>query len=275
MITFIFTVKKREIKEDFLQRFNVFYGEKEVFIAAEEGKTLNLLPSSEVSAHIAYFNSGTREEDMIQSLIGKVNAETLVIVRDGEEPIFFEDLKSAIVKQREGYDIVLLKNSKGENKFKTFFSNILKACAAKMFGFNFFEGELTVEVFGANAINILKTNGTGLLSKINRWVGAKICYVNSTVEKKSFNSKKQKNLKLITLLCFLAFTLVLAGSICLGVFVSLPWLAILGLIFLNFVTGTIAIYNLLRYYTSYRVGDLTASKVAIINTVEVIKNDEQ
>ena len=60
----------------------------------------------------------------------------------------------------------------------------------------------------------------------------------------------------------------------LGVLVSLPWLAILGLIFLNFVVATIAVYNLLRYYTDYRVGDLTASKVAIIDFVEV-KNDEQ
>ena len=274
MITFIFTVKKREIKEDFLQRFNVFYGEKEVFIAVEEGKNLNLTPSPEVSAHKAYFNKDTREEDMIESLISRVNAETLVIVRDGEKPIIFEDLKNAVVKQREGYDIVLLKKEKGENKFKTFFSNILKASAAKMFGFNFFDGELTVEVFGANAINILKTNGTGNLAKINRWVGASVGYVNADVEKKTFKSKKQNNLKLITIFNFLAFILVLAGTIVLGVLVSLPWLAILGLIFLNFVVATIAVYNLLRYYTDYRVGDLTASKVAIINFVEV-KNDEQ
>lgn len=274
MITFIFPLKKRKIQENFLENFNVFSDEVQVYFALEEGEKLNLLPVSNVTAFIAYFNKDTSEEDMIESLVGKITTQTLVIVRDGEVPVSFSALKECVVKQREGYDIVLMKKNKKENKFKNFFSNMLKAFASKMFGFKFFEGELTVEVFGMNALNILKTNGTGNLSKIDRWVGANIFYVSADVEKKTFKSKKQKGLKISTALNILAFILVLAGTITLGVMFSLPWLAVLGLIFANLVFATLSVYNLLRLYTNVKVGDLTASKVAIIDLVEV-KNDEQ
>lgn len=274
MITFIFPLKKRKLQENFLENFNVFSDEVQVYFALEEGEKLNLLPVSNVTAFIAYFNKDTSEEDMIESLVGKITTQTLVIVRDGEKPVNFSSLKECVVKQREGYDIVLMKKNKKENKFKNFFSNILKAFASKMFGFKFFEGELTVEVFGMNALNILKTNGTGNLSKIDRWVGANIFYVSADVEKKTFKSKKQKGLKISTALNILAFILVLAGTITLGVMFSLPWLAVLGLIFANLVFATLSVYNLLRLYTNVKVGDLTASKVAIIDLVEV-KNDEQ
>lgn len=274
MITFIFPLKKRKLQENFLENFNVFSDEVQVYFALEEGEKLNLLPVSNVTAFIAYFNKDTSEEDMIESLVGKITTQTLVIVRDGEVPVSFSALKECVVKQREGYDIVLMKKNKKENKFKNFFSNMLKAFASKMFGFKFFEGELTVEVFGMNALNILKTNGTGNLSKIDRWVGANIFYVSADVEKKTFKSKKQKGLKISTALNILAFILVLAGTITLGVIFSLPWLAVLGLIFANLVFATLSVYNLLRLYTNVKVGDLTASKVAIIDLVEV-KNDEQ
>ncbi len=274
MITFIFPLKKRKLQENFLENFNVFSDEVQVYFALEEGEKLNLLPVSNVTAFIAYFNKDTSEEDMIESLVGKITTQTLVIVRDGEVPVSFSALKECVVKQREGYDIVLMKKNKKENKFKNFFSNMLKAFASKMFGFKFFQGELTVEVFGMNALNILKTNGTGNLSKIDRWVGANIFYVSADVEKKTFKSKKQKGLKISTALNILAFILVLAGTITLGVMFSLPWLAVLGLIFANLVFATLSVYNLLRLYTNVKVGDLTASKVAIIDLVEV-KNDEQ
>ena len=274
MITFIFPIKKRKIGEDFLENFNIFSDEVQVYFALDKGNEIKLNEVKGVQANIAYFNEGTREEDMIESLISKINTQTLVFVRDGENPLSFDGIRKCVVKQREGYDIVLMKKEKKQNRFKDFFSNILKNLASKMFGFKFFDGELTVQVFGANAINILKMNGTGNLSKINRWVGANIGYVDGEVERKNFKDSKFKKSKISTVLYALAFMIVLAGSIMLGVFINLPWLAILGLILVNFVSATLFVYNLLSCHTRYKVGDLTASKVAIIDFMEV-KNDEQ
>ena len=112
MITFIFPIKKRKIGEDFLENFNIFSDEVQVYFALEKGNEIKLNEVKGVQANIAYFNEGTREEDMIESLISKINTQTLVFVRDGENPLSFDGIRKCVVKQREGYDIVLMKKEK-------------------------------------------------------------------------------------------------------------------------------------------------------------------
>ncbi len=269
MITFIIPIKKRKLKENFLENFKIFSDERQIFFAVEKGCELNLQTTENERAKVFFFNEGTREEDMIESLISKVDGQTLVIIRDGEKDIDFNKIKESVIKQREGNDIVVIKNSKKSNFLKTFFSKLIKSLVYKLFGFKFFDGEITVETFSNKAINILKTNGTGNLSKIDRWVGANTAHVDGDVEKKCFKDKNLNKIKLECLLFGLGFILLFVGGILLGLLVNLSWLAVFALIIGNFIIFSLLLYNLLRCYVYIKVGDLTSSKMAIIDVREI------
>ena len=269
MITFLFCVKKRNIQPTFLENFKLLEDVSVIFVGEQSNLSLkNLKPNKNIACNVFYFADGTSQEDMIQSVISKVYCHTLVLVRDDESEVDFNILNSMIKKQREGYDVVLARPAK-RNPIKNFFVKLMQKLVNYVFNFKLFDGDLTYQIFGGNAVSILKANGTALLTKVDKWLGAKIGYVeynHSVVQ----TDKNRKSLKLLSIIYSLVLGLTLGTSITLGVILPLPWLALLGLVFANMISFILFAYYILRLYISLKVGELAGKQVAIIDNVEVI-----
>ena len=267
MLTLIIIVKQRKIQNDIISLLETFCVNVQILFATEEGNDgLTELENRKENVRVVYFPRKTSEEDMIESLIDYVDGQTLCIVRDDNKPINVNLIKRCIVKQKEGYDIVMPKNNKKTNFFKKFFKKITNALVYKVFGFNLFEGNISIQCFGNNSINILKTNRTGTLTKVNKWLGANIGYVDDNVDNFRPKAKKLGKLKLWTILYFMLFIVFLSSTIALPILFSLPWLVVLLLIFGTLIGISLSLFNFLRFYIKYQVGELIANKVEIIKS---------
>ena len=270
MITFLIPVKNREITKEFLNGFKRFSGNVTLMIGSCKPIKLKS-PAKNIVIENYLFDEKASEEDIIETLTPKVYASSLVIIRDGQKDVNFEIVEKMILKQQTGYDVVLAKNNKKKNIFARFFSSILKKFVKHVFGFSFYDGELGIQVFGSNAISIMKISGTPNLTKINRWIGINIGYLETSISPCEFESKQRKSINFFTALYSIIFAVLLSATITVGILVTIPWLAILGIIFALLIAFVFSTFYVLKAYTVNKVGDLFGKKVEILKTSEVTK----
>ena len=267
MVTFIIIVKQRSIQKEILSELKNLFANIQILLATEvSNQGLKELDKKDKNVKVFHFPDNTSEEDMIESLVNVVEGQSLCIIRDDGKNVDVGLAKRCVIKQREGYDIVMPKSNKKTNFLKRFFSKLTNSIVSKVFGFNLFEGNISIQVFSKNAINILKTNGTGSLTKVNKWLGANIGYIDENIEKFKPKTNKLKNLRIWTILYFIVFVCFLATTITLPILFSIPWLLILLLIFGTLIGVSLFTFNFLRFYIKKQVGELFAKKVGIIDT---------
>lgn len=200
------------------------------------------------------YENDKSENFMLSETIKKANGDDLILVRDYFE--FATVLSDVLVGVgAKGIPLAMYRKPKKQNKFKDFFVNIYKKVVRFVFGFSLYEGDIGLMYFGNIAFSILKEMPNNiLLTKINRWSGFDVSYIEMDDLTKPVFEKHAKKKLLTQISIFASLTL-----LSLGAFVTLLVLNLLG-----FIGGLLLVVSFLGFglWLKYLI-----IKLSIIDTV--------
>ncbi|MBQ3494341.1 MAG: hypothetical protein IJA69_02890 [Clostridia bacterium] len=134
------------------------------------------------------FSENETNDDIINALVPVVFGQAMVVVRKIENNNF-EPILNVLSGFEQNNDIVLIR--KKQNKVTKFFKRILSFLIRFFYGYTLYDSNLSVCAFGEIPLNVLKqTENASTFTKINRWTGINIVYVEGECAKISFANHK-------------------------------------------------------------------------------------
>lgn len=197
------------------------------------------------------------ENEMLGQTIKKANGDELILVRDYFE--YTTILSDVLVSAgRKGVPLAMYRKPKKSNRLKDFFKKIYDKLVQFIFGFSLYEGDVGLMYFGNIPFAILKEVPNNiLLTKINRWSGFEVSYVEIDDLAKPKLEKQEKKKLLKAIVIFASIT-----ALMLGVFITFTVLKLLGFL-LSFVLivailllGCWLDYLIIKLMIIDKIGDL-------------------
>ena len=197
-----------------------FVGEISLFVLCEKSQAQSLLMHSKNAngINVLVFPDQTKEDDMISSCIKSLgNVAPLVLIRSGCNFHSAENISLLIEKIKSGADVAMLKSTKKGGKIRAWFGKTYKKLCELFFGFKFFEGNIAMVAFSETAHKILKETPIAKMTKINRWIGVDVEYI----EKKSLPKNTPQKAPLSMLINTFVWAGVLASTLFLIIFFAI------------------------------------------------------
>lgn len=213
------------------------------------------------------FPINATENGMIDTCFRNEDFESVILVRENSLDLSSE-IFNMLIENGTKNNIVMFKRLRKENKLKKFLSTSAKKLCKKFFGFTFFEGDISIQYFGQNVVEILREVNAFLPTKINKWIGIEIKYID-TPKVVSLENKLPKKIILPTIINIL----VIIGTIIFAIF--LPKLTTITVLIFMLMTLlilselTILAYNLLKIYCHKKIGSITKQKTNIFQRREL------
>ncbi|MGI5842185.1 MAG: hypothetical protein ACOX6H_02700 [Christensenellales bacterium] len=208
------------------------------------------------------FEDNKSENYMIAHALEQVKGKALILCRDYfDYATIMSDYFVEMLKHNVPIAVYRRPKQKA-NKVKMFFEKLYAKIVKLIFGYSLYDGDIGLVLFGEIPLSVLKTAiNPIILTKVNRWVGFDISYVEKDdlpePKPEKFTLKKQ-----ITTLCIESALLVLsiAGFVILAVFGKLTFL--LGLLFIVFFVlfGFLTLHAALKLSIVNYYGDLSVEK---------------
>ena len=276
MITVLMPIVNR--KQSFKEILEVFSGCEHsdkislVILTEKNNKILEEITEDSPSnfpIFVDVFSVGTSEEAMISSAIKNLETSECVLIRDAATTFSSYHINKLFEGVLLGYDVVMLKPKKQANKIKRFFQNLSKKLFKFLFGYNYYDGDIGMQYFGEQAVDILKTTNLTILTKLNKWIALSIFYVETDLKPIVFKNKTPKNF----VVSMLATSVVLVLTIFLAIF--LPKLVNLNLLFGFLIFFAISaeiiflFYDVLRIFNHKKLGVISCEKTERITRREV------
>ena len=223
------------------------------------------LSKQKFKTNLLTYPLGTSEETMLEHCIKEKVEGKLIVIRNDCTNINVNVIQMLALHLKQGADIALPKNKQKQNRIANAFRRVLSKLVIKIMNFNFYDGDITIEAFGENAVNIMKTTNSVVLTKFNRWIGMKIDYVEFDLEKTKI--KTTQNKKPIFLMIFYAILTILTlglaiyvlSSYDLGHFINTIYIILVIFYFMMFLVWS------LRLYIFLRVGSLTLEQAKLVS----------
>lgn len=210
-----------------------------------------------------FYDNTANDDSVINSYVASCDISNLVVIRD-----YNENDNSTIlnVVKNSKHDQVTMVEKK-TNKIKSFFQKIFARIVFFLFGYNFYQAELSVASFGSSLVNILKTTfSPSLFTKINKWVGVNVNYVSGTARKIKFKSKKLAKFIGLGVCCVVFLFGILFWVLAPNLISSLPLkLFFVALILMSLVGG---LFLALILYTKTKIGDIERNQAIEIKKGE-------
>jgi len=149
------------------------------------------------------FSDKIVKEEMINDLKKYLDTGKVVIVRKNIDD---DELDKFINSESE---ITMCKINR--NKFQTFWFNLWQKIMKMLFGFKYFEGDISIISFSENLFNVINNiDSLSSVSRVNKWRGVSISYIDSKTPpvKKEYNKVKAN----LMLFGWIAFSLAIIAS---------------------------------------------------------------
>ena len=224
-----------------------------LLLSQKQNKTYATLREKKnfITCHL--FPNGTLEESMIESAFMRISGPTLLIRDNFEIPELFL-IKKFLGSHQNGAEIVCIRKRKKKNKFwqkvKDFFHNTME----KLVGFNFYRGDVGMQLFGESAMQTMQATNVGTLSKINRWLAFEIAYIDEDYEQKKYKPKELKKTYANLVAFSVCAVVLLATPIIVNIFTNLSFILWLAGIVLSLMSFTLAILNLAKIISLKKIG---------------------
>lgn len=248
---------------------------KKVFPNELEKNIRNLVPNSEIvyltnkenqintEENVLYFNEAN-EDKALNSAIKLLSGKKILLIRENYNLKEFDKIEAMLLNKSTA-DIVLY--SKQRKKFNKFLFKIVNKINLLLFGYNLFDGDLSLMLFNDNPTTVLKVlDNSSVFMKINKWIGMSVCYLEN-IDFKCYKPK-EKFTKEIVMTSSFAFLFVL--SIVLWASISAFHTLLFGMIFflLTLLSLSLALITAVRLFNFYEVGRVINEKTEILNLKE-------
>ena len=216
-----------------------------------------------------YVFESDNPDEVINSLINKIEAKKLVLVREFDNNNF-DPIYNVYCGVKKDNHICIL--SKKQNKVKAFFVKIWQVVIHFLFGYYLMEGSLAYVAFGEVPFDVLKqTDNPSLYTKIDRWSGVEINRIEASSMPKVKFKPKLKN-HIIRLSCMAAVFLI---PIFLWIFVKYIQNSIalkLLSVFIMALCVSLGAIEVLLMITKLAIGDNTYENAKIKNKAKSQKD---
>lgn len=261
MTSYVFGILNKEINwvkvykllalkyEDFEILFAVHKNNKEL-------ELINELSDFE-NVKVLTFEADKSENYMISEAIKKTQGDNLVVCRDYVE--YATILSDYLVAMGEmGVQVAMFRKPRKKNKVKDFFKKLWNKYIKFMFGFKLYEGDIGLIYFGNIATSILRELPNNVtFTKVNRWVGFDISYVESEdIVKANPQKLSIKSTTRNWIISLSVFALLVAGFVFLIAKGLISFIASLVLLLFIVTTGFLFGYFFAKYYIVKKFGDL-------------------
>lgn len=201
-------------------------------------------------------------DKVINTLMPKVEGERLVLVRQFDNDNLDEilNIEKAIKKNNQ---ISLLKKCK--NKFKSIIFNYINKIINLIFGYKLFDGYLSCVGFSSVPLSVLmQIENSSLYTKINKWQGIDLVYVNcNKCQKLKFKTKKIKHFVRIAI-----SLLIMIGVILCWIFIPFlqsKLLLKMAMIFVILIAFMFVLLDCVILYVKRKIGENIFDKANIID----------
>lgn len=221
------------------------------------------------------FSVGTSEESMINSVLRSIPDTNFLLVRNNTENFTTKNIDNVLTDSLLGYDIVMLQKDKKSGKFNQFLINTAKKLCKTFFNFTYYDGDIGIQFFNAQAHAILKTTNTTLLTKLNRWLALNIHYVLSDIKTTQITSSPPKKSIFWSVFYSAFFVLTIIGAIILPLWATITLIIAMIIISAFVVEVALGLYYFIDIYNYKKVGILSCEKIDAIErreTWQVLKN---
>lgn len=232
---------------------NLNFLDSQVIIASRE--------KHQLSGKMTEYVFETKNPDIvINSLIKKVDAKTLIIVRKTDND--FSKIITVYKGLKKDNQICILK--KKTNKFVAFFSNLRNKVMKSLFNYTFLDGSLECVGFSKLVIDVLiQLDNSSMYTKIDKWSGIEINEIEvDSIDKVKFKPKITKNCVRIgfEIIAFLAPLLVWIFVDFIKKSISLKLL----FVFIMLLGVCLCIFDIFLICAKYRIGENTYEKAEYI-----------
>ncbi len=246
------------IEEKYKKEFEIIFAIRK---SNPELADLEALAKKKKNVIVNTFEQNASENFMLSESIKSANGDDLVLCRDYfDYATIMSDVLVNLGKM--GAQVVCYRKPQKKGKFFAFFRKIYNNIIHMIFGFSFYEGDIGLMYFNNVATSILKSLPNNiLLTKINRWAGFEVSYIESDDLKKpkfeKIEGKKTSLLLGIALFLFLAF---IGGIVTLSLLNIVEFMQIFGCSIGIFLSLIWVVYLVLKLAIINRVGDLKTIK---------------
>ena len=168
MLEFAENMKKR--KDDF------------VIIGATVSLEKELKKTKKANVVTKIFEDGSKKEEIINSLKEEIEEGKVIVCR---KPLSDEEIDKFFASEE---DVIICKETR--SKFHNFFFKLWQIFMQMLFGFEFFDGDVSVVCFNERLYPVLKNiDNLSYSSRVNKWKKVKV----GTVEVSSKPVKKEYN----------------------------------------------------------------------------------
>lgn len=236
-----------------------FLGEVHLIVLTEKGSALAKSQNQRVGKNISVlvFATHISEDEMVSSCIKALqNVSPVVLIRGNCNFHSAENIGLLVEKVQNGADIAMFKESKKGGKFRLWLGKTYKKLCEMFFGFRFFEGNVSMIAFSLLAHKVLKETPVTKMTKINRWVGVDVQYIEKQTLPKNSPKKTPKSLLINTFVWAGALTAFLFLIIFFGISGTLSivsfWLLFGGIL----LAGAFLAYRLLMLVSFKQIGSI-------------------
>lgn len=181
MTNIIFSAKGKTLLQEEIVHLKQNLGkDTKLFVLCEKRQAVTFLQKlpEKVGIDFFVFPDATAEDEMISSCIKSIeNVSPIVLIRSTSNFATLENIDILIQKIASGADLAMFRQTKKGGKVSEWFAKTYKRLCEIFFGFKFFEGNISLMAFSSNAHKILKETPVTRMTKINRWVGVDVQYV--------------------------------------------------------------------------------------------------
>lgn len=278
--TILLVLKHKNINEQTLQEIteSALYFDAQIVLTMEkkyitDNKLLTDIVNSinqrnsaeEKVIRMAIFPNGTEEDAMVEEIISQIDGWVL-LVRGGANFPVKEILDQMLIEAKYGADVVMLKRKKRLGIFAkgvNWCKEKIQAMNNFLLGFNFYEGDIGVQLFNKTAVQIMQETKITPLSKLNRWTKMNIKYIEAEFKPTKIHEKNTGTLFGLLALYFLFFAMS-TSAICI--------MSALGGSFLGWLVGFTALvisivlilFTLLRVYSMHMLGSMKTDSMHMI-----------
>jgi hypothetical protein len=230
---------------------------------------------SNINYKTLLFDQGATNDEMFEAFIqadglnGLNGLSTVILFKESASEINFADVNRMIEKNKNGANLVVSKQDKGDNIVRKA-SEYLRRIFSKIFlGVRIFNSEADIVLLDELLVSTMKEvrGKSSLLTKTNAWSGIEPQYVSINPQPKL----KNKNLPFsqyipIMVMGFILFLMIIGNIVFAVLNVSLPFLGWFG-----YIVGELAILGILLHYITKLMFRLRFGDVSFVKDVEIIK----
>lgn len=206
---------------------------------------------------LSVFEDGAKKEEIINSLKDKTVEGKIVICR---KEISLKELDLFLSSTK---DIAVCKENR--SKFKNFCFGIWQKVMKFLFGFEFFDGDVSVISFNENLYPVIKNiENLSYVSRINKWKNSKIDLIETNEQPcKMEYDKTMVNLKFYGFLAL--FLAVIASCVVYFIFIKATFLSALLFAVAIFIALIFAFIETAIFYMNLRVGQRLFKRAKVNN----------